>query len=648
MRPLLEPSAETSSGAPPAGETQGQPGAAPPTGSALARLNALTRRRGERVLEAVATLGHPTGQEHNLGDYLERVAAAMCYALDYRVCVIYLYDSGDDTFYAEATRGVGEEERGELLATPVPTRVAGQLMAECFRLDWSYYIPASAPIWDDPEVAACFAMSAAVAAPWQPGWQPGDVFLVPLEIEGKDPIGFLVVDEPVDGRLPDPETLLGMVALAKSCANAVESAHLYKTQTEEAAISSALLQVSEAVGTPDQNLLFMRASSILAALLDAGHCAVWYDEDGTVALHLVVDALNWRDDSALPREMWAAEDGLRAALTRGEPLVLEQMSASDGVAGLAEHLGLTSALLIPLFLHDALVGAILVGWTGAPHRFRSRELDIARGVSRLVGVALQNARLYRDTTRQAERNARLYEREREAVRRLQELDQLRNDFVSTVSHELRTPLTGIKGFTDTLLTYWQRMDDGRRMEMVRRINASSCRLERLVHDLLFVSGIESGTLPVRRETTELHPLIEGAVQEVEGKYRGQEIQMRAATEPLFAVVDPHRLQQVLVNLLDNAVKYSPEGRPIRVRWRREGRMARISVVDMGPGIGPGDQARLFTRFGKLDRTPRPGHGGTGLGLYISKSLIETMGGRIEVHSRPGWGSIFTFTVLLAR
>lgn len=624
----------------------GQPPALPPARPVVARVNALARRRGERVLEAVATLGHPTDRDHGLGDYLERVAAATCYALDYRVCVIYLYDPGDDTFYAEATCGVTEEERGELLATPVPTRVADQLMAERYRLDWSFYIPATAPLWRDPEVSACFAMSAAPAAPWQPGWQPGDVFLAPLEIEDKDPIGFLVVDEPLDGRLPDPETLLGMIALAKSCANAMESAHLYKMQTEEAAISSALLQVSEAVGTPDQHLLFTRASSILAALLDADHCAVWYDEDGTVALHLVVDALGWGDGDAMPRQMWEASDGLRTVLARGEPVVVEQ-AGDAGAAGLVECLGLTSALLIPLFLHDALVGAILVGWAGAPHRFRSSEMDIARGVSRLVGVALQNARLYRDTTRQAERNAQLYEREREAVLRLQELDQLRNDFVSTVSHELRTPLTGIKGFTDTLLNYWERMDDGRRVEMVRRINASSSRLERLVHDLLFVSGIESGVLPVRRGVVELHPLIEGAVQEVEAKYRGQEIQARAAAPPLTVLADPHRLQQVLVNLLDNAVKYSPEGRPIRVRWRRAGRAARISVADLGAGINPADYVRLFTRFGKLDRTPRPGQGGTGLGLYISKSLIETMGGRIDVCSRLGWGSVFTVTVPLA-
>jgi signal transduction histidine kinase len=417
-------------------------------------------------------------------------------------------------------------------------------------------------------------------------------------------------------------------------------------QNEEASISSVLLQVSRAVGTPDQELLFSRTSSILASLLGADHCVVWHADDGALALSPVVAASDWAPRAVPPQQVRDAGRDLQMAVARGEPVLVEQ-AGGDGAGALVERLGLTSALLIPLLLHDALVGAITVGWTGSPHRFRVRELDIARGVSRLVGVALQNARLYRDVTRQAERNAVLYEREREAVRRLQELDQLRSDFVSTVSHELRTPLTGIKGFTETLLGYWERMDEGRRLEMVRKVNGSCNRLERLVRDLLLISRVESGVLPVRKSATALDPLVEGAVREVEAKYRGQEIQMRPCAQPLTVLADPDRVQQVLVNLLDNAAKYAPEGRPIRVRWSCAGRTVRIAVADRGPGIERADFARLFTRFGKLDRHARAGHGGTGLGLYISKSLVEAMGGGIAVRSRPGWGSIFSFTLPLA-
>ena len=615
-------------------------------------------RRGDRVLAAIATLQPPTGPERNLGEYVERVAAAACDALDYRVCLVYLYDSRDDAYYAEATYGVSAEERDALLATPVPMRVALRLMAESYRLDWSFYVPVVAPVWDDPEVSACFTMSATLRAAWRPGWQPGDLFLVPLELNEGDPIGFLIVDEPIDGRLPDPETLLGIATLARSCANTIESVHLYKTSSEEAAISSALLQVAEAVGTPDQALLFSRTSAILSGLLGADHCAVWHVDDGAAALCPVVDAPRWVDCLAA---VWEGEIGLRAMLERGDPLAVEEPDG-DGAGAIVAALGLTSGLLIPLFLHDACAGAIVVGWAspapapGVPHRFRARELDIARGVSRLVGVALQNARLYRDTTRQAERNAQLYERERDAVRRLRELDELRNDFVSTVSHELRTPLTGIKGFTDTLLNYWERMPDARRIEMVGKVNNAANRLERLVHDLLFVSRVESGGLPLHLTTTALEPLVAEAVQEIEGKYPGQEIQARSprparparSIDGVIAVTaDPDRVRQVIVNLLDNAAKYSVEGRPIRVRWTRRGGVARVTVVDRGPGIAPADLSRLFTRFGKLDSVPRAGHVGTGLGLYIARSLVEAMGGAIGVRSRPRLGTAFSFTLPLA-
>lgn len=602
--------------------------------------------RAERVFEAIVALGHMAGPDRGLGEYLDCVASAVCHAVDYGVCIVYLYDRFDDAYYAEATHGVAAGERDQLLAASVPARVAQRLMADEHRLDWGYVVPASADVWADSTVAACFGQAAPSAHGWRSGLPPGDMYLMPLELNDTVPIGFLRVDKPLGRGLPERETLRGLAALATSCANAVESARLYQVQNEEASISSVLLQVSKAVGTPDQELLFSRTSAILADMLGADHCAVWHADDKSTALRLVAAAPNRLGGDPLPDAAGDAGRDLQAVLARGEPVVVEQAKGTDAGA-LVDRLGLTSALLIPLFLHDALVGAITVGWTGPPHRFRVRELDIARGVSRLVGVALQNARLYRDVTRQAELNARLYEREREAVQRLQELDQLRNDFVSTISHELRTPLTGIKGFSETLLSYWGRLDDTKRIEMVRKVNAASNRLERLVQDLLFISRIESGVLPLRSLATPLAPLVQGAVQEVEGKYRGQEIQVRPPPEALTVLADSDRVQQILVNLLDNAAKYSPEGRPIRVRWVREHGRARVYVVDRGPGIDLDDFARLFTRFGKLDRTPRVGHGGTGLGLYISKSLVEAMGGSITVRSRPGWGSIFTFTLPLA-
>jgi phosphoserine phosphatase RsbU/P len=244
----------------------------------------------------------------------------------------------------------------------------------------------------------------------------------------------------------------------------------------------------------------------------------------------------------------------------------------------------------------------------------------------------------------AVRNARIYAREHEAKTRLEELDQLRTDFVSTVSHELRTPLTGIKGFTETLLTYWTRLDDERKHHYLDRIYGASKRLQRLVQDLLFVSRVEGGTLPLTIRRVQLEDLIGPAVLEVKQKYRGQTILLEIPEVLPLVLADADRAQQVLVNLMDNGVKYSPEGNEISVHCAVLADAVRLTVLDHGPGIRPQDLPRLFTRFGKIDQVIRAGHVGTGLGLFISKQLVEQMNGVIAVNSVVGQGSEFSFTL----
>jgi signal transduction histidine kinase len=244
----------------------------------------------------------------------------------------------------------------------------------------------------------------------------------------------------------------------------------------------------------------------------------------------------------------------------------------------------------------------------------------------------------------AVRNARFYAREHEAKTRLEELDQLRTDFVSTVSHELRTPLTGIKGFTETLLTYWTRLDDERKHHYLDRIYGASKRLQRLVQDLLFVSHVEGGSLPLTIRRVQLDDLISSAVHEVKQKYRGQTILLEVPDTLPLVLADADRAQQVLVNLMDNGVKYSPEGNDISVHCTVQSDAVKFTVLDRGPGIRPQDIPRLFTRFGKIDQVIRAGHVGTGLGLFISKQLVEQMNGVITVNSVVGHGSQFSFTL----
>ena len=292
-----------------------------------------------------------------------------------------------------------------------------------------------------------------------------------------------------------------------------------------------------------------------------------------------------------------------------------------------------SVLAVPLVNDDRLLGVITVARRGV-NRFRPSHLRVLTILASQVAAAIENARLL--------------ERERQRANALEELDRLRADFVTMVSHELRTPLTGIIGFTETVQTYWDRMSDAKKLEMLDKIRVSSLRLERLVRDLLFISRVEAGNVPLRLGPIDVAVVVATAVEEIGGKYRGDFVVLDAPPDPIHALADHDRLCQVVVNLLDNAIKYSPEGSPVIVRWEAHSDQVRLKVTDRGRGIEHQDLPRLFTRFGKIGTTIRAGHVGTGLGLYISRILVEAMNGHIGVDSSLAQGSEFTVTLPMAK
>jgi signal transduction histidine kinase/ligand-binding sensor domain-containing protein len=229
----------------------------------------------------------------------------------------------------------------------------------------------------------------------------------------------------------------------------------------------------------------------------------------------------------------------------------------------------------------------------------------------------------------------------------EELAELRSTFVATVSHELRTPLTTIIGYTDLLRTHWPRLDDAARLSWINRIAAATQRQRRLVEELLLVSRIDLGALINTIEVVPLITLVERAADEVRINYPDQQIAIEGPA-PLMVRADPDRALQILMNLLDNAAKYSPEGAPIRVTWAHDGVHAEVLVRDGGTGIPAEGRERLFTRFGRISGSQmRDGHVGTGLGLYLGRSLARAMGGEVELASTGPTGSVFRFLLPLA-
>jgi signal transduction histidine kinase len=231
-----------------------------------------------------------------------------------------------------------------------------------------------------------------------------------------------------------------------------------------------------------------------------------------------------------------------------------------------------------------------------------------------------------------------------ALDRLREFDRLKDEFIAVVSHELRTPLTSVLGAAVTLRN--RELDNTRRNLLLDIVSTESARLGRLLDDILWVSRLDSGRAEPVITSVEPLELVSDVIDATRTHLPpGLSLEFRPDSASLPVAADPDRLRQVLVNLLENAVKYSEHGQ-IEVRVQSHYGTTRFSVRDEGRGIPVDDADRIFEKFCRLDPNMAEGVGGTGLGLYICRELIDGMHGQIWVDSEPGKGSTFIFELPL--
>jgi two-component system, OmpR family, phosphate regulon sensor histidine kinase PhoR len=229
------------------------------------------------------------------------------------------------------------------------------------------------------------------------------------------------------------------------------------------------------------------------------------------------------------------------------------------------------------------------------------------------------------------------------------LETMRSEFVATASHELRTPMTSIAGAGRTLLRLDDELPDDRRRAFLQMIVTESDRLSRIVDQILLASRLDAGRVEVTHEDTDAAAIARAVLEAAEHRAPENVTLALDAPEGLHHVdCDPDRLRQVLVNIVDNGIKYSPDGGEVRVELAELGEMMRFTVRDEGIGFSPAEADSIFERFHRLGPHLTRGVGGTGLGLYISRELVERMGGRIWADSRPGVGSAFFFELPLSR
>jgi signal transduction histidine kinase len=433
----------------------------------------------------------------------------------------------------------------------------------------------------------------------------------------------------------------------------MENAKLYGELARRADEAESLYQLSQ--GTQHAR----SASDVACALLEVlrhrlgfVHAAVYLTEG--LARPLVPVAVAEDEGPIMPVEGGRAGSGRIPGLsTQLTDPILRQVAASgeparlDGTPRGEHHFlhdGMQVRLTVPLKLGDQVLGVVDLE-TSQPQAYTGPGGRTVLSLGHGTALTIQNLRLVEDT------------REMETYR---ELDRLKSELLQTVSHELRTPLGAIKGFTTTLLEHDRHLSREEKTEFLEIIDQESDRLRGLIEDLLDMSKIEAGVLQLDRQAVSLAKLVADAVKTVSSHSPEHRFEASVPTD-LFADADSRRVRQVVHNLLENAVKYSPDGGTIAVSAARVdgakgqgaergvpgGSYVAISVRDQGIGIARNELSRVFDRFHRVDSDVGRRVGGSGLGLAICRGIVEAHNGRIWAESEPGHGSTFSFTLPLS-
>ena len=228
---------------------------------------------------------------------------------------------------------------------------------------------------------------------------------------------------------------------------------------------------------------------------------------------------------------------------------------------------------------------------------------------------------------------------------LRQLNQMKSLLLSMAAHDLRTPLTAIYGYTDLLLGMTPARDD-ERVTYLRIIHSQSEKLSHLINDVLSLDQIERNTLKLNRTSCWIQDCLREVIKTLEVQFhnRQQTVRTTMPEEEIFIWGDPEKILQILYNLLGNAIKYSPIGGQIEIELQPIGEMLEIAIRDNGPGLTEAELKQLFSLYYRTESAQESGVTGTGLGLFIVKTLVEAHGGQVTVASQPGLGTTFTITL----
>jgi signal transduction histidine kinase len=581
---------------------------------------------------------------------LTRRTAAACEA---DVCSIFLWDpSGDRVVPMMSQTASGEpleelwnnfKRLGSLTGDQVPPLIAT--------------VEGRTPV-----VVRDPAASPLVPPQWVEMFRLKSVLSVPL-IRHDAVIGGLILHQMTEGKSFTEEQVLLATGIASQVALAIENARLFQAMQERLRESETLLAVSQSVSsTLDLRETVQRVAREAAIAAEA-------DSSGAYLLDAGQRVIRPFASHNLPA--WVAEPFQRTPLSlRAFPLVQEAFDRRKPVHSsdvpndprcahpAIRRLAFRSCLIAPMIVKEKFIGVLFLVWWQKYHTFTPEQVRLMDGVARQAAMAIDNARAYHEIEalnisledKIAKRTRELSEINQAlevSHRRLQELDRVKSDFLLSVSHELRTPLTAIKGSVDNMLDgVTGTLSEMQRRYLVR-VQANADRLVRLINDLLDLARIEEGTIRVTPSFFSLVGLAGELVDSLRpvASAKGLELKLVAHPDPLIVHADRDKVGQVLMNLIGNAIKFTPPGGRVDIDVTgADDEQARVRITDTGDGIPPEELPRVFDKFYQVQLGVQARAKGTGLGLSIARGLVELQGGRIWAESQVGRGSRFTFTV----
>ncbi|MGE5064798.1 MAG: GAF domain-containing protein [Myxococcales bacterium] len=486
----------------------------------------------------------------------------------------------------------------------------------------------------DPDYAHDYAMVG--------GWRSG--VAVPMLRDGRL-LGVIGVSRNTTGAFPDHVVQL-LQTFANQAVIAIENVRLFtelQASTRELTRSvgelKALGEVGQAVSsTLDLEIVLSTIVSRATQLAGMDGGAIFeYDEAGEVFRLHTTDRLSEELVAALGAAPIPRGEGAIGGLAlTGEPVqirdIADEGSYQSRVREILIRLGYRSLLAVPLLREDRLLGGLVVNRKSSGE-FSPQVIDLLRTFATQSALAIQNARLFREIEAKG--------------RELEAASRHKSEFLANMSHELRTPLNAIIGFSEVLYERMFGEINEKQTEYVGDILESGRHLLSLINDILDLSKIEAGRMELELNDFDLPSTIENTLILVRERAVRRGIELRRTIDEHLGKVraDERKVKQVLLNLLSNALKFTPEGGRIDVRAAVRDGTAEISVTDTGVGIAPEDQAAVFEEFRQVGTASKKVEG-TGLGLAISRKFIELHGGSIWVKSQLGAGSTFAFTLPL--